>query len=138
MQNNLSIKSIQTKTAQDHLEGAQVILESLEGLLLQTFVSYGEYDVSDEKAKAMMSVCEMRANGALEDIESASAKTKISLSTYITQAHGIAVVLSELSRLALSKGHTAAAIHGLFLAAEQLNESLESAVDAVIDLRCAA
>lgn len=138
MQNNLSIKSIQTKTSQDHLEGAQVILESLEGLLLQTFVSYDQCDLSDDKAKAMLSVCEVLANGALEDIESASAENKISLSTCITQAHGIAVVLSELSRLILSKGYTAAAIHGLFLAAEQLNESLESAVDAVIDLRCAA
>lgn len=127
-------KSIQTKTSQDHLEHAQVILESLEGLLLQTFVSYDQYDISDAKAKAMLSVCEVLANGALEDIESASAsaKNKISLSTCITQAHGIAVVLSELSRLTLSKGYTAAAIHGLFLAAEQLNESLEVAVDAVM------
>ena len=125
-------KSIQTKTAQDHLENAQVNFESLEGLLIQTFVSYNEYDISNEKAKAMMSVCEMLANGALEDIESASAKTKFDLSSYITQAHGISVMLSELSRLTLSKDCTAAAIHGLFLAAEQLNESLEVAVDAVM------
>lgn len=124
--------SIVSKTAQELLENAQVILESLEGALLRLYVSYDQCDLSDNKAKAMMSVCEMLANGALEDIESASAKTKISLSTYITQAHGIAVVLSELSRLTLLKGHTAAAIHGLFLVAEQLNESLESAVDAVV------
>lgn len=138
MQNNLSIKSIQTKTAQNHLEAAQVNLESLEGLLLQLFVSYGQHDLSDDKAKAMMSVCEVLANGALEDIESASAKTKLYISAYIDLANGILVMLDELSDFNLARGYTTAAIHGLFLATEQLNESLESAVDAVIDLRCAA
>lgn len=125
-------KSISNKTSQDHLEHAQVILESLEGLLLQTFVSYDQYDLSDDKAKAMLSVCEVLANGVLEDIESASVKTKLYVSACIDLANGIVVTIDELSRLTLSKGYTAAAIHGLFLAAEQLNESLEVAVDAVM------
>ena len=120
------------KTAQNHLEDAQVILESLEGSLLRLFVSYDQCDLSDDKAKAMMSVCGMLANGALEDIESASAKTKFDLSAYMNRAHGIAVMLDELSDFNLSKDYTAAAIHGLFLAAEQLKESLEVMVDAVM------
>lgn len=125
-------KSISNKTAQDFLENSQVILESLEGTLLRTFISYDQCELSDDKTKALLSVCGILANGALEDIESASAKTKFDLSTYTTQAHGIAVMLSELSDFNLSKGYTAAAIHGLFLATEQLNESLEVAVDAVM------
>ena len=125
-------KSIQTKTSQDHLEDAQVILESLEGSLLRTFISYDQCELSNDKTQALLSVCGILANGALEDIESANAKTKFDLSTYTTQAHGLSVMLSELSDFNLSKGYTAAAIHGLFLAAEQLNESLEVAVDAVM------
>ena len=120
------------KTAQDLLENAQVNLESLEGLLLQLFVSYDQHNLSDDKAKAMMSVCEVLANGALEDIESASAKTKLYISAYIDLANGILVMLDELSDFNLAKGHTAAAIHGLFLVAGQLKDSLESAVDAVM------
>ena len=125
-------KSISNKTAQDFLENAQVILESLEGLLLQTFVSYDQYDLSDDKAKAMLSVCEVLANGALEDIESASVKTKLYISAYIDLANGIVVTIDELSDFNLAKGHTAAAIHGLFLVAGQLKESLETAVYAVM------
>lgn len=126
-------KSIQTKIAQDFLENAKVYLESLEGSLLRLFVSYDQCDLSDDKAKAMMSVCEMLANGALEDIESASAKTKFDLSIYITRAHGIAVMLSELSDFDLSKGYTAAAINGLSLATKHLNDSLDIAVDVVMN-----
>ena len=85
-----------------------------------------------------MSVCEVLANGVLEDIESASAKTKLDISAYVKLAFGISVMLDELSDFYLSKGHTSAAIRGLFLAAGQLKESLETAVYAVIDLRCAA
>ena len=125
-------KSISNKPAQDFLENAQVILESLEGLLLQTFVSYDQYDLSDDKAKAMLSVCEVLANGALEDIESASVKTKLYISAYIDLANGIVVTIDELSDFNLAKGHTAAAIHGLFLVAGQLKESLETAVYAVM------
>ena len=120
------------KTAQDLLENAQVNLESLEGLLLQLFVSYDQHNLSDDKAKAMMSVCEVLANGALEDIESASVKTKLYISAYIDLANGIVVTIDELSDFNLAKGHTAAAIHGLFLVAGQLKDSLESAVDAVM------
>ena len=120
------------KTAQDLLENAQVILESLEGSLLRLFVSYDQCSLSDDKAKAMMSVCGMLANGALEDIESASVKTKLNISMFVNQATGILVTLEELSDFYLSKGHTIAAIHGLFLAAGQLEESLETAVYAVM------
>lgn len=119
------------KTAQDLLENAQVILESLEGSLLRLFVSYDQCSLSDDKAKAMMSVCGMLANGALEDIESASVKTKLNISMFVNQATGILVTLEELSDFYLSKGHTTSAIHGLFLAVGQLKESLETAVYAV-------
>lgn len=121
------------KTAADLLENAQVYLESLEGLLLRLHVSYDQCSLSDDKAKAMMSVCGMLANGALEDIESASAKTKLNISMFITQANGILYTIEELSDFYLSKGHTIAAIHGLFLAAGQLKESLETAVYAVME-----
>nr|WP_315280329.1 hypothetical protein [uncultured Acinetobacter sp.] len=121
-----------SKTAQDLLENAQIIFESLEGALFRLYVSYDQCDLSDDKAKAMMSVCGMLANGALEDIESASAKTKVNISMFVRQATGILVMLDELSDLNLSKGYTAAAIHGLLLAAEQLKESLEVAAEAVM------
>ena len=121
------------KTAQDLLENAQVILESLEGSLFRLYISYDQCSLSDDKAKAMISVCEVLANGALEDIESASVKTKLNISMFVNQAHGILVMLNELSDFNLSKGYTAAAIYGLFLAAEQLNKSLETAVDAVMN-----
>jgi hypothetical protein len=121
------------KTAADLLENAQVYLESLEGLLLRLHVSYDQCSLSDDKAKAMMSVCEVLANGALEDIESASGKTKLNISMFITQANGILYTIEELSDFYLSKGHTIAAIHGLFLAAGQLKESLETAVYAVME-----
>jgi len=120
------------KTAQGLLENAQVILESLEGSLFRLYVSYDQCNLSDDKTKAMMSVCGMLANGALEDIESASAKTKSNISLFVSQATGILVMLDELSDLNLSKGYTAAAIHGLLLAAEQLRESLEVASEAVM------
>ncbi|PPB87203.1 hypothetical protein [Acinetobacter soli] len=120
------------KSAQELLENAQVILESLEGTLFRLYVSYDQCDLSDDKTRAMMSVCIMLANGALEDIESASAKTKLNISMFIRQSHGIVIMLDELLDLNLSKGYIAAAIHGLFLAAEQLKESLETAVDAVM------
>ena len=125
-------KSIQTQTAQDLLENAQVCLESLEGSLLCLYTSYDQCGLSDDKAKAMMSVCEVLANGALEDIEIATSKTKLDISAYIDLAHGITVMLDELSKFTLSKGHTAAAIYGLSLAVEQLKESLEIAVVAVM------
>ncbi|MCO8115630.1 hypothetical protein NI465_15870 [Acinetobacter lwoffii] len=124
--------SIVSKTAQELLENAQVIFESLEGALFRLYVSYDQCDLSDDKTKAMMSVCGMLANGALEDIESASAKTKSNISLFVSQATGILVMLDELSDLNLSKGYTAAAIHGLLLAAEQLKESLEVAAEAVV------
>lgn len=124
--------SIVSKTAQELLENAQVIFESLEGALFRLYVSYDQCNLSDDKAKAMMSVCGMLANGALEDIESASAKTKSNISLFVSQATGILVMLDELSDLNLSKGYTAAAIHGLLLAAEQLKESLEVAAEAVV------
>lgn len=120
------------KSAQELLENAQVILESLEGTLFRLYVSYDQCDLSDDKTRAMMSVCTMLANGALEDIESASAKTKLNISMFIRQSYGIVIMLDELSDLNLSKGYIASAIHGLFLAAEQLKESLETAVDAVM------
>lgn len=120
------------KSAQELLENAQVILESLEGTLFRLYISYDQCDISDDKTRAMMSVCIMLANGALEDIESASAKTKLNISMFIRQSHGIVIMLDELLDLNLSKGYIAAAIHGLFLAAEQLKESLETAVDAVM------
>ena len=120
------------KSAQELLENAQVILESLEGTLFRLYVSYDQCDLSDDKTRAMMSVCIMLANGALEDIKSASAKTKLNISMFIRQSHGIVIMLDELLDLNLSKGYIAAAIHGLFLAAEQLRESLETAVDAVM------
>ena len=120
------------KTAQDLLENAQVYLESLESVLLRLHTSYGQCALSDDKAKAMLSVCEVLANGALEDIESASVKTKLYISAYIDLANGIVVTIDELSDFNLAKGHTAAAIHGLFLVAGQLKESLETAVYAVM------
>ena len=120
------------KTAQNFLENSQVILESLEGTLLRLHTSYGQCALSDDKAKAMLSVCEVLANGALEDIESASVKTKLYISAYIDLANGIVVTIDELSDFNLAKGHTAAAIHGLFLVAGQLKESLEVAVVAVM------
>ncbi|WP_180116785.1 hypothetical protein [Acinetobacter sp. YH12096] len=121
------------KTAQDHLEDAQVNLESLEGSLLRLFVSYGQCDLSEDKAKAMISVCEMLANGALEDIESASAKTKVDIQAYITQAYGIVIMLEEIKGFHLAKGYTEAVIHGLFTVAGTLNQSLETAVDAIMN-----
>lgn len=124
--------SIVSKTAQELLENAQVIFESLEGALFRLYVSYDQCNLSDDKTKAMMSVCEMLANGALEDIENASAKTEVNISLFVSQATGILVMLDELSDLNLSKGYTAAAIHGLLLAAEQLKESLEVAAEAVM------
>lgn len=124
--------SIVSKTAQELLENAQVIFESLEGALFRLYVSYDQCGLSDDKTKAMMSVCGMLANGALEDIESASAKTNSNISLFVSQATGILVMLDELSDLNLSKGYTAAAIHGLLLAAEQLKESLEVAAEAVV------
>ena len=125
-------KSIPTKTAQDHLEDAQVNLESLEGSLFRLYISYDQCDLLEDKAKAVMSVCGILANGALEDIESASVKTKLNISMFASQALGISVMLDELSDFNLAKGHTAAAIHGLFLVAGQLKESLEAAVYAVM------
>lgn len=124
--------SIVSKTARELLENAQVIFESLEGALFRLYVSYDQCNLSDGKTKAMMSVCEMLANGALEDIENASAKTEVNISLFVSQATGILVMLDELSDLNLSKGYTAAAIHGLLLAAEQLKESLEVAAEAVM------
>lgn len=120
------------KTAQDFLENAQVILESLEGSIFRLYVSYDQCDLSNDKAKAMMSVCGMLANSALEDIESASAKTKLNISMFVSQATGVLVTLEELSDFYLSKSHTASAMHGLFLVVGQLKESLETAVDAVM------
>ena len=43
-------KSISNKTAQDFLENAQVILESLEGSIFRLYVSYDQHDISDAKA----------------------------------------------------------------------------------------
>ena len=126
-------QSIPTKTAADHLEDAQVYLESLEGVLLRLYTSYDQSDLSDDKAKAMLIVCEILANGALEDIESASVKTKLYISAYIDLANGIVVTIDELSAFNLAKGHTTAAIHGLFLVVGQLKESLEAAVYAVME-----
>ena len=120
------------KTAQELLENAQVYLESLEGSLLNLYTSYDQRNLSNDKAKAMLSVCEILANGALEDIEGASNKTKLNISMFINQATGILVMLEELSDFNLSKGYTAAVMHGLFLAAGQLNEALETAVNAVM------
>lgn len=126
------------KTAANHLEDAQVYLESLESVLLRLYTSYDQCSLSDDKAKAMMSVCEVLANGALEDIESASVKTKLYVSAYIDLANGIVVTIDELSDFNLAKGHTAAAIHGLFLVAGTLNQSLETAVDAIMNAGGAA
>ena len=120
------------KTAQDFLENAQVILESLEGSIFRLYVSYDQHDISDAKAKAMLSVCEMLASAALEDIESASAKTILDISMIVSRATGILYTLEELSRLDLAKGYTAAAINGLTLACSSLNELLEVAVDYVM------
>ena len=120
------------KTAQDFLENAQVILESLEGSIFRLYVSYDHHDISDAKAKAMLSVCEMLASAALEDIESASAKTILDISMIVSRATGILYTLEELSRLDLAKGYTAAAINGLTLACSSLNELLEVAVDYVM------
>ena len=125
-------KSISNKTAQDFLENAQVILESLEGSIFRLYVSYDQHDISDAKAKAMLSVCEMLASAALEDIESASAKTILDISMIVSRATGILYTLEELSRLDLAKGYTAAAINGLTLACSTLNELLETAVDYVM------
>ena len=121
------------KTAQELLQNAQVIFESLEGALLRLFVSYGQCGLSEDKAKAMISVCEMLANGALEDIESASAKTKVDIQAYITQAYGIVIMLEEIKGFHLARGYTEAAIHGLFTVAGTLNQSLETAVDAIMN-----
>ena len=120
------------KTAQNFLENSQVIIESLEGTLLRLYVSYEQHDISDAQAKAMLSVCEMLASAALEDIESASAKTILDISMIVSRATGILYTLEELSRLDLAKGHTAAAINGLTLACSTLNELLEVAVDYVM------
>ena len=122
-------KSISNKTAQDFLENAQVILESLEGSIFRLYVSYDQHDISDAKAKAMLSVCEMLASAALEDIESASAKTILDISMIVNLATGILYTLEELAHLNLAKGHTAAAINGLILACSLLNELLEVVVD---------
>ena len=120
------------KTAANHLEDAQVYLESLESVLLRLYTSYDQCDLSDDKAKAMLSVCEVLANGALEDIESASAKTILDISMIVNLATGILYTLEELAHLNLAKGHTAAAINGLTLACSSLNELLEVAVDYVM------
>lgn len=120
------------KTAQAFLENAQVILESLEGTLLRLYVSYDQHDISNDKAKAMLNVCEVLASAALEDIESASAKTILDISMIVGQAIGILYTLEELSRLDLAKGYTAAAINGLTLACSTLNELLDIAVDYVM------
>ena len=120
------------KTAQNFLENSQVIIESLEGTLLRLYVSYDQHDISDDKVKAMLSVCEMLASAALEDIESASAKTILNISMIVSRATGILYTLEELSRLDLAKGYTAAAINGLTLACSTLNELLETAVDYVM------
>lgn len=128
-------KSIMARDAQDLLEEAKGYLESLESSVLQVFVSYDQSDLSDIKTKALISVCEILASGALGNIESGSAKTKLDLSAYITQAHGILVMLGELSDFGLSRGYTAAALNGLALVAKHLNESLDVAVDAVMDER---
>ena len=125
-------KSISNKTAQGFLENAQVILESLEGSIFRLYVSYDQHDISDAKAKAMLSVCEMLASAALEDIESASAKTILDISMIVSRATGILYTLEELSRLDLAKGYTAAAINGLTLACSSLNKLLEVAVDYVM------
>ena len=117
-------KSISNKTAQDFLENAQVILESLEGSIFRLYVSYDQHDISDAKAKAMLSVCEMLASAALEDIESASAKTILDISMIVSRATGILYTLEELSRLDLAKGYTVAAINGLTLACSSLNKLL--------------
>lgn len=128
-------KSIMARDAKDLLEDAKVYLEALESSVLRVFVSYDQSDLSDIKTKALISVCEILASGALENIESGSAKTKLDLSAYIDQAHGILVMLGELSDFGLSRGHTAAALNGLTLVAKHLNESLDVAVDAVMDER---
>lgn len=117
------------KSAQDFLENSQVILKSLEGTLLRLYVSYDQHDISNDKAKAMLNVCEVLASAALEDIESASAKTILNISMIVNLATGILYTLEELAHLNLAKGHTAAAIHGLTLACSSLNELLEIAVD---------
>lgn len=119
------------KTAQNFLENSQVIIESLEGTLLRLYVSYDQHDISDAKAKAMLGVCETLANAALEDIESASAKTTLDISMIVNLATGI-YTLEELAHLNLAKGHTAAAINGLTLACSSLDELLEVAVDYVM------
>ena len=120
------------KTAQNFLENSQVIIESLEGTLLRLYVSYDQHGISDDKAKAMFEVCETLASAALEDIESASAKTILDISMIVSLATGILYTLEELSHLNLAKGHTAAAINGLTLACSTLNELLETAVDYVM------
>ena len=119
------------KTAQNFLENSQVIIESLEGTLLRLYVSYEQHDISDDKAKAMFEVCETLASAALEDIESASAKTILDISMIVSLATGILYTLEELAHLNLAKGHTAA-INGLTLACSTLNELLETAVDYVM------
>ncbi len=68
------------------------------------------------------------ANAALEDIESASAKTTLDISMIVNLATGILYTLEELAHLNLAKGHTAAAINGLTLACSSLDELLEVAV----------
>ena len=120
------------KSAQDFLENSQVILKSLEGTLLRLYVSYDQHDISNDKAKAMLNVCEVLASAALEDIESASAKTILDISMIVNLATGILYTLEELSHLNLAKGRTAAAINGLTLACSTLNELLEVAVDYVM------
>ena len=126
-------KSIQTQTAQDLLENAQVYLESLEGTLIRLFVSCEQHNIYDEKAKAMLSVCEMLASAALEDIESASAKTILNISMIVSRATGILYTLEELSHFDLAKGHTLSTIYGLSLVCDTLKELLETAVNAVMN-----
>lgn len=120
------------KSAQNFLENSQVIIESLEGTLLRLYVSYDQHGISDDKAKAMIEVCETLASAALEDIESASAKTILDISMIVSLATGILYTLEELAHLNLAKRHTAAAINGLTLACSSLNELLEVAVDYVM------
>ena len=100
--------------------------------MLRLYVSYEQHDISDAKAKAMLEVCETLASAALEDIESASAKTILDISMIVSLATGILYTLEELAHLNLAKGHTAAAIYGLTLACSSLDKLLEVAVDYVM------
>src|SRR5690606_41525141 len=103
-------KSISNKTAQDFLENAQVIIESLEGTLLRLYVSYDQHGISDDKAKAMLKVCEALASAALEDIESASARTILDISMIVSGATGVLYTREELSRLDFAKAYAPATI----------------------------